>query len=111
LAASTYCLDGEWIDEAGLQQDESCPDLWHIAEAIGIGMRNSDIQKEFLSLYQIIKNDDSGNRFLAQLVKRKIAHHRRPKLAHKENDFLAQFIKNQISFSTLIEEMREALDS
>ena len=93
--------EGDWIDEIKIQEEFPLD--------LGTVLQNIEVQREFQRLCHIIKENYSCNQFLFQLIQRAISHQRRPKLAQREEELFFQFLKNKISFSAMIEEMRDAL--
>jgi hypothetical protein len=100
--------DHEWIDEFVVQGETS---LEHdqIASEIAVLLCNENLPYVFQKMCTIVKERYNGNSFLCQFIQRAVAHRRRPKLAQKEQELLAQFLQDQLSFVNFIEAMRDVL--
>lgn len=95
----------EWVDD--LQWEEPI-DLLQASEIIANAINNPEVKSGFQRLTQILKEEYSCNKFLVNLIQRTICHQRRPKLAWKEQEILSDFLNERVSFSKLIEEIKES---
>lgn len=98
--------EGEWVDETFFQEKE---DWLEIAFQIGISLQDPDAVAGFKKLNRIIAEEYSCNEFLSHLVQRSVCHRQNPLLAMEEAELLAAFGSKEISFPTLVLELKGLL--
>lgn len=95
----------EWVDETFFQPLEE----WtSIALGLGLALQDPDTITGYKKLNQIIAEEFSANLFLCHLVQRALCHRKNPERGEFEDQQLALFASNAITFAELISNCRKS---
>jgi hypothetical protein len=95
----------EWVDETYFQQQEKM-NWFTIAIELGICLQDPDAIAGFKKLGLICSEEQSFAPFICHLVQRNLIHLQNPLLKEKEKEWSEQYGRSEISFTTLIQNLK-----